>query len=84
MGLLGDIDQVEACFRLFRDSVNLDTTYALNLHGTYNGLIKHFGRNQWYSYVTWPKWKLILVHLKIVLILTQHRCTVCSERTIGS
>ena len=25
-----------------------------------------------------------LVHLEIVLILTQDRCTVCAERTIGS
>ena len=30
------------------------------------------------------KWKLILVLSKIVLILTQDRCTVCVERTIGS
>ena len=30
------------------------------------------------------KWKFILVHLKIVLILTQDRCTVCVKRTIGS
>ena len=29
------------------------------------------------------KWKLILVHLKIVLILTQDRWTVCAELTIG-
>jgi hypothetical protein len=27
---------------------------------------------------------LISVHLEIVLILTQDRCTVCVERTIGS
>ena len=27
---------------------------------------------------------LILVHLEIVLILTQDKCTVCVERTIGS
>jgi hypothetical protein len=27
---------------------------------------------------------LILVHLEIVLILTQDRCTVCAEQTIGS
>jgi hypothetical protein len=27
---------------------------------------------------------LILVCLEIVLILTQDRCTVCAERTIGS
>jgi hypothetical protein len=28
-------------------------------------------------------WKLVLVHLEIVLILTQYRCMVCAERTIG-
>ena len=27
--------------------------------------------------------KLNLVHLEILLILTQDRCTVCAERTIG-
>jgi hypothetical protein len=32
----------------------------------------------------WLKWKLILVHLEIVLILTQDRCTVCVEHTIAS
>jgi hypothetical protein len=30
------------------------------------------------------KWKLILVPLEVVLILTQDRCTVCAECTIGS
>ena len=29
-------------------------------------------------------WMLVLVHLEIVLILTQYRCTVCSEHNIGS
>ena len=29
-------------------------------------------------------WKLVLVCLEIVLILTQDLCTVCAERTIGS
>ena len=29
-------------------------------------------------------WKLLLVCLEIVLILTQDGCTVCAERTIGS
>ena len=28
-------------------------------------------------------WMLVSVHLKIVLILTQYRCTVCAEHTIG-
>ena len=30
------------------------------------------------------KWKLILVLVNIVLILTQDRCTVSAEHTIGS
>ena len=30
------------------------------------------------------KWKLLLVHLEIVLIMTQDRCAVCVKRTIGS
>jgi hypothetical protein len=30
------------------------------------------------------KWKLILVHSEIVLINTQDRCMVCTERAIGS
>jgi hypothetical protein len=30
------------------------------------------------------KWKLVLVHLEIVLILTQDRRMVCAECTIGS
>jgi hypothetical protein len=29
------------------------------------------------------KWMLILVHLEILLILSQVRCMVCAERTIG-
>ena len=30
------------------------------------------------------KWKLLLVRLEIVLILTQDRCAVCIKCTIGS
>jgi hypothetical protein len=30
------------------------------------------------------KWKFISIRLKIALILTQDRCTVCVEHTIGS
>ena len=30
------------------------------------------------------KWKLVLVHLEIVLIMTQDSCTVCVECAIGS
>jgi hypothetical protein len=34
--------------------------------------------------VTRLNWKLVLVHLEIVIILMQDRCTVYTERTIGS
>jgi hypothetical protein len=33
--------------------------------------------------VTRLNWKLILVHLEMVLILMQDRCTVCAEHIIG-
>ena len=29
-------------------------------------------------------WNLVSIHLEIVLVLVQHRCTVCVEHTIGS
>jgi hypothetical protein len=50
----------------------------------YHGHGNLFGRTRWTSQVTWVKWKLILVHLEIVSISTQERCTVCAERAIGS
>ena len=53
------------------------------MHQTYHRLINHFGRTRLNSVVIRHKWKLNLVYLKIVLILTQDRGTVCSERTIG-
>ena len=34
--------------------------------------------------VTRPNWKLIVVYLEIVIILTQDRSTVCVECTVGS
>jgi hypothetical protein len=50
---------------------------------TFQRIRNHFGHNQWYSYVTWVKWKLVTVHLDIVLISTQDRSTVCAKCTIG-
>ena len=54
------------------------------LHQTYHRLRNYFGRTQWYFKVTRLKWKLDSVYLEIVLILTQDKCTVYAERTIGS
>jgi hypothetical protein len=34
--------------------------------------------------VTWVKWKVISVHLEMVLITAQDRCTVCVELAMGS
>jgi len=54
------------------------------LHQTYHRLRNHFGQTQWYFKVTRLKWKLDSVYLEIVLILTQDKCAVCGEHTIGS
>jgi len=81
MVLLGDVSHVEARFGPFGDTVNLDARSVHGLRRTYHRLGNHFGRNRWYSYVMLFKWKLILVHLEIVLITTQDGCTVCAERT---
>ena len=78
--LLGD---VEARFSPFGDSINLDTSLVHGLHRTRNRLGSHFGCTRWNSKATWVKWKLILLHLEIVLTSMQHRCMVCAKRTIG-
>jgi hypothetical protein len=84
MELLDDEAQVEARFGPFEDIANLDTRYVQGLCGTYHQSRNNFRCTQRYSYSMRLKWKLILVRLKIVLILTQDRCTVCTEHTIGS
>jgi hypothetical protein len=53
------------------------------LRQTYHRLSNHFGRTQWYYEVTRLKWKLVLIRLEIVLILTQDSDIVYAERTIG-
>jgi hypothetical protein len=83
MELLGDVGQVEACFGLFGHCVNLDIRYVHGLRRMYHRLKNHFGHTRWYSYMTWVKWKVVLVHLEIVLISTQDRCLVCTKRTKG-
>jgi hypothetical protein len=54
-----------------------------SLRGTCHTLRNYFGHTRWYSLGTRFKWKLVLVCLEMVLILTQDRCTVCTERIIG-
>ena len=79
MVLLGD----EAHFSLIGDSANLDARSVYGLRRTYHRL-----RNRLHA----PDELLgdvghvesRSVRLEMVLILTQDRCTVCAEHTIGS
>ena len=84
MELLGDVGHVESCFSPFGDSVSVSARSAHGLRQMYHRIRNHFGRTQWYSKVTRIQWKLVSVHLEIVVILKQDRCRVCSERCIGS
>ena len=84
MELLRDVGHVETRFDPFGDGVSVSATYVHGLRQMYHRLRNRFGRTRWYSYVTRLKWKLVSVRLEIVLILTQDRCTVCAEHTIGS
>jgi hypothetical protein len=83
MELLEDEAQVEARFGPFGDSANVDARYVHGLRRTYHRLRNYFRCTQWYSKVMRLKRKLISVYLEIVLILTQHRCTICTAHTIG-
>ena len=82
--LLGDVDLVESRFGPFGDSVSVSARLVHGLCQTNHGLRYHLGRTGWYSSVTKLNFKLIFVHLEIVLIWTQDQCTVCAECTIGS
>jgi hypothetical protein len=84
MVLLGDVAQVEARFGPFKDSANLEARKVHVLCRTYHSLRKCFGRTRWNSKVTWVMWNLVLVHLEIVLVSVQDRCTVCAKHTVGS
>ena len=75
---------MEAHLSLFGDSVNLDERQVHGLRQMHYRLRNHFGCIRWYSDVTWFKWILVFVHLETVLVSTQDRSTVCTERTIGS
>ena len=48
-----------------------------------SGMEIALGTPKWYSTVMYVKWKLVLVHFKIMLVLAQDRCTVCAECTSG-
>jgi hypothetical protein len=79
MILLGDKAQVEAQFSPFGHSANLDAILVHDLHRTYHRLRNHVGCSRWNSKVMWVMWNIILVHLEIVLVSVQDRCTVYAE-----
>ena len=84
MVLLCNEAQVEAHFGPFGDSGNLDTSLVHGLRETYHMLENNFGRTRWNSKVTRVMSNHVSVRLKMVLVLVQDRCTVCTKRTIGS
>ena len=75
MELLGDVGHVEYRFGPVVDSVSVGARQVHGLCQTYHRLRNRFGRTPWYSLVMGLKWKLYLVHLQILLILMQDRCT---------
>jgi 3-phenylpropionate/cinnamic acid dioxygenase small subunit len=84
MELLGKVAHVESRFGSFKDGVRVRVKWVHSLRQTYHTLRNYFGCTRWYSLVSGLKWKLVSFHMEIVLILTQDRCTVCAERSIGS
>jgi hypothetical protein len=83
MVLVGDIGQVEARFSLFGDNINLNAIYVHGLRRTYHRLENHFGWHWMVLLCDAGQVELISVHLEIVLISAQDRCTVCAECTMG-
>ena len=73
---------VESSFGLFRDSACIGARLVHGLRKTYHRLRNHYGRTR--SYPGSRGSSESSVHLEIVLILTQDRCMVYVERTIGS
>ena len=82
MELLGDVGHVESHFFPFGDSVSVGARQVHGLRYTYHRLRNHFGRTRWYHLVMRLKWKLVS-SFRTELILTQDRCMVCVEHTIG-
>jgi hypothetical protein len=74
---------VEAQLGPFGDSATLDARLVHGLCRTYRRLGNSIGGTRWNSLVTWVMWNLVSVHLEIVLVSEQDRCTVCNEHNIG-
>jgi hypothetical protein len=83
MELVSDVGHVESRFSPFGDSVSVSARLEHSLHRTYHRHRNHFGRSRSDSYVMRPKWKLGSVHFRIVLLLIQDWCTVCTKCIIS-
>jgi hypothetical protein len=70
MELVSDVGRVESRFTPFEDSVSVSARLEHGLHRTD-------------SYVMRLKWKLGSVSFRIVLLLMQDWCTVCTKCTIS-
>jgi hypothetical protein len=79
MVLQVDEAQVEARFRQFGDSANLEA-----LRSMYHRLKNHFGCTRWNPLVKWVMSYLVSVRLEAVLVSVQDRCMVCAKCTVGS
>jgi hypothetical protein len=86
MELLDDVGHVESHFGPLGDSVSVGqdrcTVCAKHTIGSEIILDAPDGTHRVYALGFRLKWKLILVHLKIVVILMQDWCMVCTKITI--
>ena len=83
MDLLGDVGHVESRFSAFGDSVSVECKIGARFHVKRTRASESFYTNPMVLLVTMLKCKNDLVHLEIVLILTQDRCMLYSEPTIS-
>ena len=83
MVLLGDEAQLEASFGPFGDSANLDARSVHCLRRTYHRLEKSFWTHPMELLGDVGHVEYCSVHLEMVLVLAQDRCTFCAQCTIG-
>jgi hypothetical protein len=81
---LSDVGHGKSRLGPFGNGVSVRARQVHGLHQMHHRLSNHFGRTRRYYEVTSFKWKLTSVRLERVLILTQDRCIVYAERSIGS
>ena len=83
MELLGDTGLVKSRFGLFGGGVIVGARQVHRLRQTYHRLRNHFGCTDGTPRFQGSSESSFSVCLVIVLVLTQDRCTVCAEHTIG-